>query len=109
MPDKTHCNGIEALGPSQWHARIGWRRYRRRGRGNVMTEQPERVPEGVDDGKANIARVYDWWLGGHHNFRADQDAARAMIAVEPNTRAIIRANRAFLCRAVRFLAGEAGI
>ena len=60
-----------------------------------MTMQPGWVPPGIDTGKANIARVYDWWLGGTHNFRADQDAARA--------------NRAFLGRAVRFLAAEAGI
>ena len=72
-----------------------------------MTMQPGWVPPGIDTGKANGARVYDWWLGGDHNFRADQDAARAMIAVEPNARAIARANRAFLGRAVRFLA-EAG-
>ena len=71
--------------------------------------QPGWVPPGTDTGKANIARVYDWWLGGDHNFRADQDAARAMIAVEPNARGIARANRAFLGRAVRFLAVEAGI
>ena len=74
-----------------------------------MTMQPGWVPPGVDTGKANIARVYDWWLGGTHNFRADQDAARAMIAVEPNARGIARANRAFLGRAVRYLAAEAGI
>jgi hypothetical protein len=71
--------------------------------------QPDWVPPGIDTDKANIARVYDYWLGGSHNFRADQDAARAMIAIEPNTRAIMRANRAFLGRAVRFLAAEAGI
>ena len=71
--------------------------------------QPDWVPPGVDTGKANIARVYDYWLGGSHNFRADQDAARAMIAMEPNVRTIMRANRAFLGRAVRFLAGQAGI
>ena len=74
-----------------------------------MTVEPGWVPPGIDTSKANIARVYDYWLGGSHNFRADQDAARTLIAVEPNTRAIIRANRAFLGRAVRFLAGEAGI
>ena len=74
-----------------------------------MTMQSGWVPPGIDTGKANIARVYDWWLGGDHNFRADQDAARAMIAIEPNARAIARANRAFLGRAVRFLAAEAGI
>ena len=67
------------------------------------------VPPGIDTGKANIARVYDYWLGGINNFRADQDAARAMIAIEPNIRGIARANRAFLGRAVRFLATEAGI
>jgi len=74
-----------------------------------MTVEPGWVPPGIDTSKANIARVYDYWLGGNHNFRADQDAARALIAVEPNTRAIMRANRAFLGRAVRFLAREAGI
>jgi hypothetical protein len=74
-----------------------------------MTMQPGWVPPDIDTGKANIARVYDWWLGGDHNFRADQDAARAMIAVEPNARGIARENRAFLGRAVRFLAAEAGI
>jgi SAM-dependent methyltransferase len=75
----------------------------------MVIMQSDWVPPGVDTGKANIARVYDYWLGGSHNFRADQDAARAMIAIEPNTRAIMRANRAFLGRAVRFLAAEAGV
>jgi len=74
-----------------------------------MTSQPGWVPPEVDTSKANTARVYDYWLGGSHNFRADQDAARALIVMEPNTRAIMRANRAFLGRAVRFLAREAGI
>jgi SAM-dependent methyltransferase len=74
-----------------------------------MTTQPGWVPPGVDTGKANIARIYDWWLGGDHNFRADADAARAIITVEPNIRALARANRAFIGRAVRFLAAEAGI
>jgi SAM-dependent methyltransferase len=74
-----------------------------------MTVEPGWVPPGIDTGKANIARVYDYWLGGSNNFRADQDAARAMIAIEPNIRAIARANRGFLGRAVRFLTTEAGI
>jgi SAM-dependent methyltransferase len=74
-----------------------------------MTAEPGWIPPGIDTGKANIARVYDYWLGGRNNFRADQDAARAMIAIEPNIRAMARANRDFLGRAVRFLAAEAGI
>jgi len=74
-----------------------------------VAEEASWVPPGIDTTKASIARVYDWWLGGEHNFRVDQDAARAIIAVEPKTRSIARAYRAFLIRAVRHLAGEAGI
>ena len=69
---------------------------------------PEWAPPGVDTRRANPARVYDYWLGGTHNFLADQDAGRAVAAVEPNMRAGVRENRAFLGRAVRFLAA-AGI
>jgi hypothetical protein len=74
-----------------------------------MTGDSGWVPPETDTTKANIARVYDWWLGGDHNFRADEDTARALIAVDPNTRAGARQNRAFLGRAVRYLAAEAGI
>jgi S-adenosyl methyltransferase len=73
-----------------------------------MTNQPGWVPPGVDTKRANVARVYDYWLGGSHNFLADQDVARAIAAVEPNTRIFAQAGRAFLGRAVRFLAA-AGI
>jgi SAM-dependent methyltransferase len=66
------------------------------------------VPQEVDTRRANAARVYDYLLGGSHNFLADQDVGRALAAVEPDVRAIARANRAFLGRAVRFLS-EAGI
>jgi hypothetical protein len=71
-----------------------------------MAGEPGWVPPGVDTRRANIARVYDYWLGGSHNFLADQDLGRSMAAVDPNVRAIARANRAFLGRAVRFLAGS---
>jgi hypothetical protein len=74
-----------------------------------MTVEPGWVPEGIDISKANIVRVYDYWLGGDHNFQADRDVARAAIALDPNIRAMMRANRAFLGRAVRFLAGQARI
>jgi SAM-dependent methyltransferase len=71
-----------------------------------MTEDLSWVPPGVDTKRANVARVYDYWLGGTHNFLADQDAGRALIAVEPNIRTGGLANRAFLGRAVRFLAAN---
>jgi hypothetical protein len=73
-----------------------------------MADEQDRAPAGVDVRRANVARVYDYWLGGSHNFLADQDLARAITAVEPNARAFARANRDFLGRAVRFLA-TAGI
>ena len=73
-----------------------------------MTGQSSWVPAGVDTRRANVARVYDYLLGGSHNFLADQDAGRAVAAVEPSAREGARANRAFLGRAVRFLS-QAGI
>jgi SAM-dependent methyltransferase len=74
-----------------------------------MTVDPGWVPPEIDTSKANVARVYDYWVGGDHNFQADRDLARTIIALDPNIRATMRANRAFLGRAVRFLAGEVGI
>jgi SAM-dependent methyltransferase len=71
-----------------------------------MAGEPDWVPPGVDTRRANVARVYDYWLGGSHNFLADQDLGRAIAAVDPNVRVFARANRAFLGRAVRFLAAE---
>ncbi len=73
-----------------------------------MADQPSWVPPGVDTQRANVARVYDYLLGGSHNFSVDQDAARMLTAAEPRAREICRANRAYLGRAVRFLA-ESGI
>lgn len=70
--------------------------------------KPDWVPPGVDTKRANVARIYDYWLGGTHNFLADQDVGRAIVAVEPKMREIALANRAFLGRAVRFLSA-AGI
>ncbi len=71
-----------------------------------MTDQPYWAPPETDPKRANAARVYDYWLGGDHNFLADQDLGRAMAAIEPNIRAITQAGRAFLGRAVRFLAAS---
>jgi hypothetical protein len=71
-----------------------------------MTEDLSWVPPGVDTKRANVARVYDYWLGGTHNFLADQDVARAIMAVVPVAREAARDNRAFLRRAVRFLAAS---
>jgi SAM-dependent methyltransferase len=58
---------------------------------------------------AHPARVYDYWLGGKDNFAADRAAAEEVLKAKPEIRDNVRANRGFLARAVRFLAGEAGI
>jgi len=63
----------------------------------------------LDTGVANPARIYDYWLGGKDNFAADREAAEQVIAVFPQIIPGVKANRAFLGRAVRYLAGEAGI
>jgi SAM-dependent methyltransferase len=55
------------------------------------------------------ARVYDYWLGGKDNFPADRTMAEAIAQQVPSIRAQVRAQRAFMGRAVRFLVGEAGI
>jgi SAM-dependent methyltransferase len=57
----------------------------------------------------NIARVYDYLLGGSHNFAADRASAQEFLARWPDARETMRLNRAFLGRAVAFLAAEAGI
>jgi S-adenosyl methyltransferase len=64
---------------------------------------------GVDPTKPSIARVYDYWLGGTHNLEADRELGRRMETLDPWIPAACKANRAFLGRAVRFLAEQAGI
>jgi hypothetical protein len=66
-------------------------------------------PSEIDTTKAHPARMYDYYLGGKDNYAVDQAAARTVIQRAPEIRDIARENRAFLGRAVRFLAGEAGI
>jgi hypothetical protein len=58
--------------------------------------------------RATAAGMYDFFLGGVHNFPADREAAEKVIAMMPSAPAMAKANRAFLRRAVRHLA-EAGV
>ncbi len=62
-----------------------------------------------DTSVPHIARVYDYWLGGKDNFAADRELGERTLQAYPNLAFSVRANRAFLARAVRFLAAEAGI
>jgi SAM-dependent methyltransferase len=58
---------------------------------------------------AHSARVHDYWLGGGNNYAADRVVGDAVKDAYPGIVESVRANRAFLARAVRFLAAEAGI
>jgi SAM-dependent methyltransferase len=66
-------------------------------------------PDGIDITRPNVARMYDYLLGGKDNFAADREAARQLVEAIPDVAAIARDNRSFLGRVVRYLATEAGI
>ncbi|MDP9864789.1 MULTISPECIES: SAM-dependent methyltransferase [Streptosporangium] len=64
------------------------------------------TPDGVDPNVPNVARMYDYYLGGKDNFAADRAAAEQILKLFPATRDSARENRAFLSRAVRHLVGS---
>jgi hypothetical protein len=66
--------------------------------------------EPFDPTRPNIARVWDYWLGGKENFAADRELAQKMLAVHPVSAQMARENRRFLGRAVSAVAarGEHG-
>ena len=73
-----------------------------------MEERPGWSAGDIDLDRPNAARVYDFYLGGSHNFAVDRRMAEQAIADWPDLPTIIGSNRSFLRRAVRFLT-EAGI
>ena len=64
--------------------------------------------QGFDPSRPNIARVYDYWLGGKDNFAADRELAQKMCEINPAVPTMVRDNRAFAIQAVT-RAAEAGI
>jgi len=62
-----------------------------------------------DPGVAHPARVYNYWLGGKDHYEADRAVGDEVARCRPHVVAGARANRAFLARAVRYLAGDCGI
>ena len=62
--------------------------------------------EPFDPAKPNIARVWDYWLGGVENFAADRELAQKMLEVNPLSARMARENRQFLARAVRHVAAR---
>jgi hypothetical protein len=63
----------------------------------------------IDITRPNVARVYDYFIGGKDNFTADRDFAHRAMDAAPKAPLAALANREFLRRVVRFMAGEAGI
>ena len=70
--------------------------------------RPDWAPNEIDLERPSIARVYDYWLGGAHNFAADRALADQALGIMPSLKSAIMTNRAFLRRAVRYLA-SAGV
>lgn len=80
----------------------------------VVTSGKEAMETGfalsqIDTTTPHPARMYDALLGGKDNYAADRQAVRQVLKAAPEVRDSVRADRAFLQRVVRFLAGEAGI
>ncbi|PJE99568.1 hypothetical protein CUT44_03395 [Streptomyces carminius] len=69
-------------------------------------ERPAWAPQGIDLSVPSVSRIYDYYLGGSHNFEADREAARRAIEAFPGLPKIMQANRAFMRRAVRFAVRE---
>jgi O-methyltransferase involved in polyketide biosynthesis len=70
---------------------------------------PDYIPCDIDVTTANVARIYDYFLGGKDNFAVDREAAHQITAMMPQVPAVARENRAFMRRAVRVLAADYGI
>jgi SAM-dependent methyltransferase len=71
-----------------------------------VDRQPDWVPAGTDFERPSIARVYDYYLGGSHNFEADRLMAERISAQVPDIAVGARASRSYLRRAIRFLTDQ---
>ncbi|RST03300.1 SAM-dependent methyltransferase [Streptomyces sp. WAC05374] len=69
-------------------------------------ERPAWAPPSIDISVPSVSRIYDYYLGGSHNFEVDREAARKAMEFMPGLPKIMQANRAFMRRAVRYAAGE---
>ncbi|MDT9696466.1 SAM-dependent methyltransferase [Streptomyces sp. P17] len=69
-------------------------------------ERPAWAPRSIDISVPSVSRIYDYYLGGSHNFEVDREAARKAMGFMPGLPKIMQANRAFMRRAVRYAAAE---
>lgn len=68
-----------------------------------MHQRPAWAPDDIDIELPSVARMYDYFLGGSHNFASDRELAQQALRVFPDAPFVVRANRSFLCRAVTAL------
>lgn len=71
-----------------------------------MDRRPAWAPQGIDLTVPSVSRMYDFYLGGSHNFEVDREAGKRAVEAWPGLPKIIQANRAFMRRAVRFAVDE---
>jgi len=64
------------------------------------------VTIGFDSGTPNMARVYDYWLGGKDHYAADRAEAERLLAIYPPLRDLVRENRAFVTQAITWAARQ---
>jgi hypothetical protein len=69
-------------------------------------ERPAWAPQGIDLTVPSVSRIYDYYLGGSHNFEVDREAGRRAIDAWPGLPKIMQANRAFMRRAIRYAVSE---
>lgn len=69
-------------------------------------DRPAWAPRSIDISVPSVARIYDYYLGGSHNFEVDREAARKAMEFMPGLPKVMQANRAFMQRAVRFALDE---
>ena len=70
---------------------------------------PDEVPPGIDTTVSHSARIWDYWLGGKDNYQVDREVGDRIEELLPDIVKQAREDRRFLGRAVRYLAGEAGV
>jgi SAM-dependent methyltransferase len=69
---------------------------------STVTDRPSWAPQGIDLEVPSVSRIYDYFLGGSHNFEVDREAARVALRAMPDIPRIGQANRAVMRRAVTF-------
>ena len=103
VPAEPGASAARAAGPGQGPSP---------GSQTQRTSAPHRtaeLPTEVDTSRPHPARIYDYGLGGKNHFAADREMAEKALAAMPTARTAARENRAFLGRAVSYLAAEEGI